>query len=191
VSATDEADAADLPRAVLETIREASAQPRLIALEELLERLRARGLAGSLEAPPEADSCRRLAALLADLPDVAAFVGRSGRTVCHVPALLSHTYARILDHKDAPELLLAAEIRSNSRDYPRPVPVEFFEKTPFNLAPETIEAALKALSSRQEFQDITSLTTAAGAVYLFSTLYLERGYAVFLAEQEASLAMNP
>ena len=185
------ADEDDLARAALETIREASAATCLIAADEILERLLAGGFAERLQTPPEADPCLLLAAVLSGLPGIASFESLSGRTVYHDLALLSRTYARILDHKDATEVLLAAEIRSNSRDYTRPVPVELFGKTPFDLAPETIEAALKALSCGQEFQDITSLTTAAGAVYLFSTLYLKRGYAVFLAEQDASLAMNP
>lgn len=186
-----EADEDDLARAALETVREASAAMCLITADEILERLLAKGFAERLQATPEAEPCLRLAAVLSGLPGIASFESLSGQTVYHDPALLSRTYARILDHKDAPELLLAAEIRSNSRDYTRPVPVELFEKTPFDLAPETIGAALKALSCGQEFQDITSLTTAAGAVYLFSTRYLKRGYAVFLAEQNASLAMNP
>ncbi|MHC1788349.1 hypothetical protein [Solidesulfovibrio sp.] len=186
-----EADKEDLDRAALETVREASAATCLIAADEILERLVAQGFAKQLHTPPEADPCLRVAEVLSGLSGIASFESRSGRTVYHDLALLSRTYARILDHKDAAELLLAEEIRSNSRDYPRPVPVELFEKTPFNLAPATIEAALKSLSCGQEFQDITSLTTAAGAVYLFSTLYLKRGYAAFLAEQDASLAMNP
>ena len=186
-----EADEEDLVRATLETVREASAATCLIAADEILDRLVARGFAKRAQTPPQADPCLLLAGVLAGLPGIASFESLSGRTVYHDPALLSRTYARILDHKDATQLLLAEEIRSNSRDYPRPVPVELFEKAPFNLAPETIEATLKALSCGQEFQDITAITTAAGAVYLFSTLSLKRGYAVFLAEQDASLAMNP
>lgn len=181
----------DLAQAALETVREASAATRLIAADEILERLLAGGFAEQLQTPAEADPCLWVAEVLSGLPGIASFESLSGRTVYHDPALLSRTYARILDRKDATELLLAEEIRSNSRDYPRPVPVELFEKPPFNLAPETIEAALKALSFGREFQDITAITTAAGAVYLFSNRYLERGYAVFLAEQDGSFAMNP
>lgn len=186
-----EADEDDLARAAREIVREASAATRLIAADEVLERLLAGGFAERLQAPPEADPCLRVAEVLSGLSGIVSFESLSGRTVYHDPTLLSRTYARVLDHKDAPQWLLAEEIRSNSREYPRPVPVELFEKTPFDLAPETIEAALKALSCGQEFRDIASITTAAGAVYLFSTLYLEPGYAAFLAEQEASFAMNP
>jgi len=191
MSAADEADEDALPRAVLETIREASAQPRLIALDEILERLRARGFAERLETPSGVDPCSQLAAILSDLPEIASFVSRSGRTVCHDPALLSRTYARLLDHQDAPEVLLAEAIRSNSREYPRPVPVELFGKPPFRLTPETIDLTIKAMAANPEYQDITSTRTSMGSVYLFSSLYLERSQATFLAEQDDAFALNP
>lgn len=188
MSATDEAD---LARAVLETVQKASAQASLIAFDEILEQLRARGFAQYLDAQPNVAPGPRLAAIISGLPDITSFVSRSGRTLCHDPTLLSHTYARFLENKDATEVLLAEEIRSNSRDYPRPVPVELFEKTPFELAPETIDVALKAMAANPQFQDIASIRISTGTTYLFSSLYLTRSYAAFLAEQDASFAMNP
>ncbi|MFP5259436.1 MAG: hypothetical protein ACLGQH_10475 [Acidobacteriota bacterium] len=182
---------ADLARAVLETVREASAETSLITAEEVLEGLRARGFAERLETPEGSDPCRRVAAVLSGLPDIASFASRSGRTVYHDPALLSRTYARLLDHKDAPEALLAEAIRSNSRDYPRPVPAALFEQPPFDLAPEAVEATLRAMAARPEYQDLAAVRTSMGTVYLFSSLYLERGQATFLAEQDEALAMNP
>ena len=186
-----EANADDLARAVLETVREASAATRLIAADEILEQLLARGVAKQLPTPPEADPCLLLAEILAGLPGIAALNSLSGRTVYHDQALLSRTYARILDRKDATEVLLAEEIRSNSRDYPRPVPVELFEMAPFELAPEIIEAALKAMAANPEFQDITAIRTSMGTTYLFSSLHLERSQATFLAEHDDAFAMNP
>lgn len=184
-------DEADLARAALETVREASAATRLIAAEEILERLRAIGFAECLESPPGSAPCPRLTAVLSGLPGIASFAGLSGRTLYHDPALLSRAYARFLDHKDAVEVLLAEEIRSNSRDYPRPVAAALFEKTPFDLAPETIAAALDAMAANPAFGDITTTRTSLGTVYLFSSLYLERGHATFLAEQDDFLALNP
>ena len=191
VGLPDPADEAELARAVLETIREASAEPRLIALEEILERLRERGLAEGLETSPQAETRLRLAAIVADLPEIAALASRSGRTLYHDPALLSRAYARMLDNKDVPEALLAEFVRSNSGDYPRPVPVEFFEKPPFDLAPQDVAAILDAMAAKPEFQDIATIQTSTGTAYLFSSRYLTRAYAAFLAEQEATLAMNP
>lgn len=182
---------ADLAQAVLETIREASAQPRLIALEEILERLRERGLAEGLETPPPADARPELAAIVADLPEIASFASRSGRTLYHDPTLLSRAYARLLDNQDAVDVLLAGEIRASSRDCPRPVPRQLFERPPFNLSLETIEAALDAMAADPAFADIASTTTSLGTVYLYSGLYLDRGHAAFLAEQDDAMAMNP
>ncbi len=96
-----------------------------------------------------------------------------------------------MDRKGSPLLLLAEEVRANSRDYPRPVPVELFEAPPFELTPEEIEQALRVMATDPRYQDITFTPTSTGAVYLFSTLHLERGYATFLAQRAESLAMNP
>ncbi len=184
-------DAPDLGRAILEAVREASAEARLVAADELVERLRARGFGECLDAQPGGEPCRRVEALLSGLPEIASLASLSGRAVYHDPALLSRTYARILDRKGATALLMAEEIRANSRDYPRPVPVELFEAPPFDLAPEAIEAAFKAMAADEEFRDIAFTTTSQGTVYLFSSRHLERGYATFLAEQDETFSMNP
>jgi len=180
-----------LARAIGDTVRSASAKAQLITADAVVEQLRQRGFGKCPGTSPEAGLCLSVAAMLSALPDIAPLASVSGSIVYHDTTVLSRTYARILDRKSASAMLLAEEVRSNSRNYPRPVPRELFEKPPFDLAPETITAVLKALASGQEFRDIASVTTSAGAVYLFSDLYLERGYAAFLAEQDASFAMNP
>ncbi|BAH76463.1 YdhW family putative oxidoreductase system protein [Solidesulfovibrio magneticus] len=191
IGLSEPATEAELARAVLETIREASAEPRLLALEEILEGLRERGLAERLETSPPDDPGTALAVIVADLPEIASLTSRSGRTLYHDPALLSHSYARLLDNQDVPEELLAEAVRSNSRDYPRPVPVELFEKPPFDLASSDVAAILDAMAAKPQFQDIATIQTSTGTAYLFSSLYLARAYAAFLAEQETTLAMNP
>ena len=179
------------PRAILETVRRASAQARLLTADAVVAELRQSGCGEDLATAADAQPCRSVAAILSELPDIASLASVSGHTVYHDTTVLSRTYARILDRKSATAVLLAEEIRSNSREYPRPVPLELFEKPPFDLSPEIVRVALEAMASCREFEDIASLTTSAGAVYLFSTLYLERDYAAFLAEQDASFVMNP
>jgi hypothetical protein len=76
-------------------------------------------------------------------------------TLYHAPALLSRTYASILDRKTSPLLLIAEEVRRNSAEYPRPVPLDFFEQSPFDLTPEQIEVGLKTMAENPEFVDIT------------------------------------
>ena len=186
-----ESDVPSLAQAALDSVREASAAARLIAAQEVLEQLAARGFGECLGAGTEVDPCQHVAAVLSDLPEIASLASLSGRVLYHDPDLLSRTYARILDRKDAPAILMAEEIRSNSREYPRPVPVELFEAPPFGLAPAVIESALRTMADSEEFRDITFATTSMGTVYLFSSLHLDRRYATFLAEQDESFAMNP
>jgi hypothetical protein len=179
-------------RTVLVAVRAASREGRLASLKDVRAAVLAQA-AGSPDAPPdEAElSDARLAALLAAHPGVAALASVGGGTLYHAPDLLSRTYARILDRKGSPMLLMAEEIRANSRDYPRPVPVDLFEVEPFGLARADIEAALARLAATPEFADIRSVTTASGAAFLFSERHLPRSYAQFLAEQAESLAENP
>jgi hypothetical protein len=132
-----------------------------------------------------------LGGILASHPGLAAFESVTGQTVYYAPDLLSRTYARILDRKGSPLTLMAGEIRSNSRDYPRPVPVELFGAQPFGLTPEDIGQSLQAMAASPDYQDIASTTTSAGTVFLFSTLHLEPGYAKFLAQRAESLVQNP
>ena len=133
-----------------------------------------------------------LAETLARNADLAALASITGRVLYHAPALLSRTYAAILDRKGSPLILLAEEIRRNSSEYPRPVPVDLFEAEPFALTPEQIEAALAAMAENPDYRDITFTITSTGAVYLFSTRHLERPYAAFLAERaDVGLAQNP
>jgi hypothetical protein len=208
-------DAAELAQAAAEAVCEASREQRLLSRDDVLAVLLERGFRDCLEGPGAdgndegteppapngaADERRptseeapdaRVAGILSDHPGIASFAGLSGKTVYHAPALLSRTYARILDRKGSPVALLAEEIRANSRDYPRPVPMDLFGAPPFNLPPEVIETALQAMAASPEHQDITVITTSTGAVYLFSSQHLEPGYAAFLAERAETLAMNP
>ncbi|MBI4800090.1 MAG: hypothetical protein HY794_15445 [Desulfarculus sp.] len=194
-------DKARLTEAAAEVVLQASQEGRLTTGEEVLQALVSGGILRQGEGQGDSDNARRtlageeafaaLAGILAEHPRLASFEGLSGQTVYHCPDLLSRTYARILDRKGSPLVLMAEEIRANSRDYPRPVPVELFEAPPFELPPEEIGYALRTMAADPQYQDITFTPTASGVVYLFSVLYLERGYAAFLAQRAESLAMNP
>lgn len=190
-------DTARVAEAAAEAVREASGQGRLATLVDVLAALEAEGLLCPKEghdapsALPRTEVQAALAGILCGHPDIAAFQGQAGETLYHAPALLSRTYAGILDRKGSPLTLMAEEIRANSRDYPRPVPVELFEAPPFDLSPEAIGQALQAMAADADYQDITFTTAPSGAVFLFSSLHLERGYAEFLAQRAESLAANP
>jgi hypothetical protein len=124
--------------------------------------------------------------------DLAILTSISGRALYHSLPLLSRTYASILDRKSSPVVLIAEEVRRSSAEYPRPVSLDLFEESPFDLTPEQIEAALKCMAASSEFEHVSFTTTSTGAVYLFSTRYLERPYAAFLAERaDTWLLLNP
>jgi len=184
-------DTARLADAAGAAVRAASGELRLVDCEAVLEALASGGQFGESEPAAREAARALLPGLLAAHPALAALESRTGRTLYYAPDLLSRTYARILDRKGSPLLLMAEEIRLNSRDYPRPVPVELFQAPPFGLASEDIARALAAMAADPEYRDISSATTATGAVYLFSTRHLERGYAVFLAQRAESADMNP
>lgn len=180
-----------LCQALAEAIREASLAGQLVGRDALLAELRIRSLLGPDESGAQ-DMEALLAETLASNEDLAALTSISGEILYHAPSLLSRSYAGILDRKISPVLLIAEEVRRNSAEYPRPMPLELFEQSPFDLIPEQIEASLKSMAASQEFQDISFTTTSSGAVYLFSTRYLERPYAAFLAERaDIGLLENP
>jgi len=120
---------------------------------------------------------------LARNADLAVFAGVSGNPLYHAPALLSRTYASIMDRKSSPVMLIAEEVRSNSAEYPRPLPLALFLESPFDLTPDQIQESLALMAADPAFRDITYTTTSTGAVYLFSSRHLERPYAEFLAER--------
>jgi hypothetical protein len=152
--------------------------------------------AGNEESPEAALDLPDLDALLAETlaanDDLAVAAGEGGERFYHSPPLMSRTYAAILAGRSSPCRLMADEVRRNSAEYPRPVPLDLFEYPPFDLAPETIEACLKALADDPACADISFTTTSAGTVYLFSTRSMDRAYAAFLAERaDVGLASNP
>lgn len=180
-----------LCQALAEAIREASGAGQLVGRDALLEELRARGLLDPNESnDPDIEAL--LAGTLDTNQDLAAMTGITGEILYHAPSLLSRTYASILDRKGSPTLLIAEEVRRNSADYPRPLPLELFEQSPFDLTPEQIEESLKTMAGSPKFEDISFTTTSTGAVYLFSSRHLDRPYAAFLAERADSwLMQNP
>ena len=171
--------------------REASRAGQLVGRDAVIAELRGRSLLGPDE-PGVPDMDALLAETLAANADLAALTSISGEILYHAPPLLSRTYAGILDSKSSPVLLIAEEVRRNSAEYPRPLLLELFEQSPFDLIPEQIEAGLKTMAAGPEFGDISFITTSTGAVYLFSSRHLERPYAAFLAERaDTGLLLNP
>jgi hypothetical protein len=110
---------------------------------------------------------------------------KDGKGISHyyAPRSMVESYAQIIVRKGLdPWILMAEVVRENSQRYPRPVSVDLFGDSPFNLTREEISACLKEMTSLTGYQDIQQTTTSAGSVFLYSRQYLDPDYAAMLAE---------
>jgi hypothetical protein len=182
--AGEQAKQPDWPGFLAAKVREKSAQKQPASEAELRAAL--------AEIAPEADFGSTMSQALAADPELAAVTGAGGETYYHCPGSVSATYARIMALKASALDLIAETVRDNARIYPRPAPLDIFELPPFDLTAGVIQECLRAMAASPEHADITFTTTSVGTVYLFSTRYLERTYAEFLAEQaDVGLVENP
>jgi hypothetical protein len=96
---------------------------------------------------------------------------------------MTESYTRILLQKETNLLLLIAEVvRENSAVYPRPVSLDLFGASPFNLTQGELQRHLEQMGKEEEYRDIKQTATSAGNVFLYSSLHLEPDYASMLAE---------
>ena len=96
---------------------------------------------------------------------------------------MTESYTRILLQKETNLLLLIAEVvRESSAVYPRPVSLDLFGDSPFNLTQGELQSYLQQMVKEEGYRDIKQTTTSAGNVFLYSSLHLEPDYASMLAE---------
>ncbi|MDR0466987.1 MAG: hypothetical protein LBH94_06485 [Deltaproteobacteria bacterium] len=173
-------------------IRDACAQGRLLARTELLQILRERPTAPDAPVPSLEELEAEISGAREQDPDLVVVCGPDGEEFYRSADLMSATYAEILAGKSAPCLLMAETVRKNSREYPRPIALDMFEYPPFDLEPEIIQGCLRRMAEDADFCDVGFVESSAGTVYLFSSRYLERDHAAFLAERlDVDLALNP
>jgi hypothetical protein len=79
-------------------------------------------------------------------------------------------------------LLIAEVVRESSAVYPRPVSVDLFGDSPFNLTQSELQGYLRQMAGEEGYRDIMQTTTSAGNVFLYSSLHLEPDHASMLAE---------
>ena len=183
----------DAQRATLaQRIRAACEQGRLPAKAELFRSMQEGPVGPDASAPSLEQLEKELTNALSEDPDLILVRGPAGEEFYRCASLMSATYAEILAGKSAPCLLIARTVRKNSQEYPRPIALDIFEYPPFNFDPQSIQACLRSLSADADFDDISFVESSAGTVYLYSTKYLDRDYAVFLAERlDVDLTLNP
>jgi hypothetical protein len=162
-------------------VREKSQAGRLASAEELILAVAAEDAAKSQTGEASAESW--LDSVMEENRDLKAIYSKSGTWFYYSSLFMSEPYARILLHKqEGTADLIANTVREDSDRYPRTTPLGVFKEPPFDLSQEEIHTCLQLMSNRKEFQDISQVSTSIGHVFLYSSRYLHRDYALMLSE---------
>ena len=172
----------DLRAALAECIRAYSREGRLFSRADLSE-----------TAPVAPHEWQRLVIeTVADHADLRA-IGTGESAGHYSERFMTADYARILAGRTGDPLALVVQtVREQSRSYPRPVPLSFFERPPYDLSPEALSACLDRIAARPDTVDIRRTVTSAGTIFLYSSVHLPPEYAGALAEWiDVGQADNP
>lgn len=98
----------------------------------------------------------------------------SGKEYLHSSMLLTTSYATMMLRTEAndPPFLIAETVRDQSRIYPQPVSVEFFQFEPFKMSAEEVIQAVEVLKTDADYSDICYVETTNGVTYLYSDRYM-------------------
>jgi len=169
--------------AIANVIRKGSETGQLVQFEEILTELTEQGLLTSEADGPRSHLQGDVREVVKRNEDLREIPGAHGIAYFYSTQTLSETYAVILVRKKGDPLQLIAQIvRENSSVYPRPVPLDLFRESPFDLTMEEILACLDKMGQQSEYQDIVQTTTSIGTKFLFSSRHLNPDYASTLAE---------
>jgi len=115
--------------------------------------------------------------------DIRALESKDGTKLYFSSRRMTDNYATMLLQKRDNEFQLIADVvRQNSKDYPRPVPLDMFCERPFEFSNQTIMEALAKMSANRSYRDIVSMTTSTSRIFLYSSRHLEHDHASMLAE---------
>lgn len=178
---------------IAEIIRRRSENGQLARFDEILTELTRQGLLKSVGVDPKSHVEVILRQTVEKNEDLNEISSRDGIPSYYSVASLSDAYARILIQKgEDPLLLIAQIIRDNSAIYPRPVPLNLFMASPFDLTQEEILECLRKMGQQAEYRDIARTTTSIGTIFLYSSQHLDPDHASMLAEWlDVGQANNP
>jgi len=170
-------------RAIAQNIREQSGTGQLIPIEEIWMELVRAGLVTQDANNEMTDLKTILGEVVQENADLKEISTENGTAYYHSTRSLSETYAGILISKQEGSVrVIARVVRDNSKIYPRPVPLDMFCMSPFDLTQEEILDCLARINEQEEYKDIARTTTSVGTVFLYSSRHLEPDYAFTLAE---------
>lgn len=174
----EERDAARILEQLVEAIRLASAEGRLVSLNDAAEQC-------FPECTPE-EALLRFSELLPQTGDLKV-IGEGERAYLYAPDVMSDSFARMAHSVlcSDTKAQIAEVVREDSRRYPRPTPATIFGYPPFGLSSEEVVVALKVMSEDPEYADIQSTVTSDGQTYLYSATYMVKDLAEARAEWDA------
>ncbi len=99
---------------------------------------------------------------------------------------MSDNYAMITSLVEDKDLVttIVNMVRFNSKTYPAPTPITYFEKHPYYATRPQIERACSVLSGKEENSDIERFTNNKNVDFLFSTKFMTPKYAKALAHED-------
>ena len=170
-------------QAIAQTIREQSETGQLIPFEEIWTELVRAGHVTQEANSEMTDFKAILGEVVQESADLQEISTENGTAHYYSTRSLRETYAGILITKEEGHLRVIAQVvRDNSKIYPRPVPLDMFTMSPFDLTQEEILDCLAKIGEQEEYEDIARTTTSVGTVFLYSSRHLEPDYAFTLAE---------
>ncbi|MFZ2961462.1 MAG: hypothetical protein WA705_31680 [Candidatus Ozemobacteraceae bacterium] len=171
---------ASAPEMAAAVIRERSAAARLVSASEIMRFLEEHLMPGANISGEVVTEL--LTRLVLDNKDLHALSGADTQWY-YSSRSMTEAYAKILlQTLEGPVGLIAETVRHNSRIYQRPIPLEIFEKTPFNLACRQVFDCLTTMGATEGYEDIATTETSISGIYLYSTTYMQTEHAVMLAE---------
>lgn len=121
-----------------------------------------------------------------DCPDIKLITSPANVGYLYSDKFMTDNYAVLLARTVAknPYITIAETVREESRVYPRPTKVAQFYDPFFQIDGEQMQTIVENLLQKQEYQDIKKIVASTGAIYLYSTKYLEPGAAQWQVQWE-------
>ncbi len=126
--------------------------------------------------------------------DIRVVANSRGMRYLYSEETMTGTFAEVQARSEAndPVATIAATVRDESRIYPRPTNLQTFAAPIFNINPDSLENYAAEVVRRPEYNDIKSLKASTGALYLYSTTYLNQDWVRATIEwEEVGKYLNP
>jgi len=165
-------------------------QPERKPAEVLADYIRHRSAAAQLTPKkPLAEEEPQLEEMLAELhtlescQDIASVKGRKDEYF-YSNEVMANNYAMIamlVLEKDL-ATTVAHMVRFNCKTYPSPTPLYYFMRSPYNYTKPQLDQALRVIQSREDMQDIKTVESFNGVLYMYAEGIMSRKYAKALAD---------